>query len=91
MIRTREAGTLAGRRRAARGRAGRLGGASTRPRWRGLHRPARRIRSRAGRDSRHRLPPTSCASEYCVKVVGEVALRPAGNENPELEYRCTSR
>ena len=23
-------------------------------------------------------------SEYCVKVVGEVAARPAGNENPEL-------
>jgi aspartyl-tRNA synthetase len=24
-------------------------------------------------------------SEYCIKVVGEVALRPAGNDNPDLE------
>lgn len=33
----------------------------------------------AGEDQAHAL-----RNEYCVKVIGEVGLRPAGNENPEL-------
>jgi aspartyl-tRNA synthetase len=27
---------------------------------------------------------TRCGNEFCVRVTGEVAARPAGNENPDL-------
>ena len=86
MIRTHEAGDAAG---VARGRArgaGKLGGPPPRPRWRGVHRPARdasgvvhdRVAWREG-EVGHEL-----RAEFCVLVTGIVRQRPAGNENPDL-------
>ena len=78
---------VAGHRCRAEGDAGRLGGASPRPRRRHLHRPARRVRAcRRWCSARptcwrqaHRL-----RAEFCIAVDGVVEIRPEGNANPEI-------
>ena len=79
-------GLAATRARRGAGRARRLGRAPSRPRWRDVHRPARRVRHRAGRLPRRGGPRAGAdlRSEFCVKVTGDVRERPAGNENPEI-------
>ena len=63
--------------------AGRLGGPPPRPRRRHLHRPARGQWRGAGR-VREEAVAHQLRSEFCIKVTGEVGLRPEGNANPEL-------